>query len=86
MQAKDLGLRATVDNGNESVGKKIRRSELMKIPYTIVIGGKEIESSEVIPRIRKDMVVSDTSSSVGIEQFIKTVANEAKARVTKTSL
>src|SRR5690606_27424790 len=53
-KAKKLGLRATVDDSNESVGKKIRTAELMKIPYTVVIGAKELESGELVPRIRKD--------------------------------
>lgn len=86
VQAKELGLRLAVDNSNESVGKKIRAAELAKIPYTIVIGEKEIASSEVIPRIRKDMAVMDVSLTVGLEQFLKTVANEAKSRVLKTSI
>ncbi|MBP9821178.1 threonine--tRNA ligase, partial [Candidatus Saccharibacteria bacterium] len=38
LDAKDLGLRVSADNSNESVGKKIRAAELMKIPYTVVIG------------------------------------------------
>jgi threonyl-tRNA synthetase len=86
VQAKDLGLRLTVDNSNESVGKKIRAAELAKVPYTIVIGEKEIASNEVVPRIRKDMAVMDVSLTVGVEQFLKTVANEAKSRVLKTSI
>jgi threonyl-tRNA synthetase len=85
-QAGDLGLRLTVDNSNESVGKKIRASELMKVPYTIVVGDKEIDSGQVTPRIRKDMIVQDTVQAIGIEEFLKTVANESKARVLKTSL
>lgn len=85
-QAKKLGLRLAVDNSNESVGKKIRAAELMKVPYTVVIGQKEIESNEVVPRIRKDMAVHGEAEAVGVEQFLKTVANEAKARVHKTSL
>ena len=86
VQAKELGLRLTVDNSNESVGKKIRAAELAKVPYTIVIGEKEIASNEVVPRIRKDMAVMDVSLTVGVEQFLKTVANEAKSRVLKTSI
>lgn len=82
-----LGLRVELDNSNESVGKKIRSSELMKVPYTIVIGEKEITTSRVIPRIRKDMEVQgDEAVAVGLDEFLKTVANEAKARVHKTSL
>jgi len=85
-QAKDLGLRVTVDNDNESVGKKIRNAELMKVPYTIVVGEKEIESGKVVPRVRSDMEVKKPHDSHDIENFLKTVANEAKSRVSKTSL
>src|SRR5258708_21985566 len=49
---------ATLDNDNESVGKKIRNAELIKIPYVIVIGEKEIQTGEVLPRIRKDLEVN----------------------------
>ncbi len=85
-QAKDLGLRISVDNDNESVGKKIRNAELWKVPYTLVIGEKEIETGEVTPRIRRDMVVSETTQSRTLDEFLKTVAHEAKSRVSKTSL
>ena len=85
-KAKQLGLRVSVDNSNESVGKKIRDSQVGKVPYTIVIGEKEIESGQVTPRIRQDMTVQEGDSSLGIDEFLKTVANEAKTRVHKTSL
>lgn len=85
-QAKKLGVRTKVDNSNESVGKKIRNSELQKVPYTLVIGEKEIESGAVTPRIRSDMEVQDAHGSHKIDDFLKTVANEAKTRVSKTSL
>lgn len=85
-QAKDLGVRVYLDNDNESVGKKIRSSELMKVPYSIVIGDKEMKSKKVLPRIRKDLVVQERTTPLGIEQFFKSVANEAKARTSKTSI
>jgi threonyl-tRNA synthetase len=85
-QAEALGLRLTVDNSNESVGKKIRATEVAKVPYAVVIGQKEIESGEVVPRIRKDIAVHEGEQPVGIEQFLQTVANEAKSRAHKTSL
>jgi len=85
-QACELGLRLTVDNDNESVGKKIRNAEIMKVPYAVVIGEKEIETSELTPRIRKDLAVADQTTSYTVEEFLKTVANEAKTRVNKTSL
>lgn len=85
-QAKGLGVRLTVDNSNESVGKKIRAAEVAKVPYTIVVGEKEISSGEVVPRIRKDMAVMDVPLTIGIDEFLGTVVNEAKSRVLKTSL
>jgi threonyl-tRNA synthetase len=85
-QAQALGLRIVVDNDNESVGKKIRNAELMKVPYTVVIGQKEIETGELVPRIRKDIEVSEQHDAHTFEEFLKTVANETKTRVSKTSL
>ena len=85
-QAKSLGLRVTVDNSNESVGKKIRAAEVAKVPYTVVLGEKEINGADLMPRIRGDLVVSADAKAYTPEEFIKTVANESKSRVSKTSL
>jgi len=81
-----LGLRIVIDSDNESVGKKIRRSELMKIPYSVVIGPQETKTNKVIPRIRSDISVHDVLEPIDCDDFIKTVANEAKSRVTKSSI
>ncbi len=86
LSAKGLGLRVGVDNTAESVGKKIRTAEMAKVPYTVVIGPKEVRDGVVTPRIRKDMVVISAHPELGVDEFLKTVANEARARVTKTSL
>jgi threonyl-tRNA synthetase len=85
-QGLELGLRITADNTNESVGKKIRAAELMKVPYVVVVGQKEIETNKVTPRIRRDIVVNDTTSEYPIPNFLETVANEVKSRAAKTSL
>jgi len=85
-QAKKLGLRAVVDAENESVGKKIRSAELMKVPYTVVIGPKEVQTSEITPRIRQDMEVDVKHPPRTPYELVKTVANEAKTRIIKTSL
>jgi len=85
-QARGLGLRATIDNSNESVGKKIHDAEAMKVPYTVVIGEKEMESDRVMPRIRKDMEVLAAHPELNFDEFLKSVANEAKGRVTQSSL
>lgn len=85
-KGKELGLRVTVDNSNESVGKKIRSAEVAKVPYTVVIGEKEIASGQLVPRIRADMSVIPAHPELAVEDFLKTVANEAKSRASKTSL
>ncbi len=85
-KAKALGLRVTVDDNNESVGKKIRNAEVQKVPYTVVIGQKEIETGELTPRIRKDLVVSEEIASRTVDEFLKTVANETVSRTSRTSL
>ncbi len=84
-KAKELGLRAGIDNDNESVGKKIRNAEMIKVPYTLIIGQKEIESGEVIPRTRKDLVVQELNQAIAAQNFLESVANEAKTRVSKSS-
>jgi threonyl-tRNA synthetase len=85
-QADQLGVRLTIDNSNESVGKKIRDAEVWKVPYTLVIGEKEIAGGGITPRIRQDLVVLQVHPEMAPENFLQTVANEAKSRVSKTSL
>jgi len=84
-EALKNGLRVHVDNENESVGKKIRNAEKAKVPYMLVVGAKEIETGEVTPRIRGDLQVQEPSARP-YENFFKSVANEAKSRVSKSSL
>lgn len=85
-QAKDLGLRVTIDNAAESVGKKIRAAEIYKVPYTVVIGQKEMESGQVTPRVRKDLEAREGSEAVAIQDFLQAVWAEAKSRTSKTTL
>lgn len=85
-KAKALGLRMIIDNSNESVGKKIRASELARVPYTIVIGEKEMTEGNVLPRIRNDIAVEAEHQALSLDAFLQTVANEAKSRVSHSSL
>ena len=38
---------AEIDDRNEKIGKKIRDTELMKVPYMLVIGEKEMNDGKV---------------------------------------
>ncbi len=44
---KAIGIRATFDDANESLGKKIRSAKQAKLPYFVVIGDKEVEAKNV---------------------------------------
>jgi len=65
-------IRAFVDDRNEKIGKKIRESELKKIPFMLIVGEKEMENNEVSVRQR----AKGDLGSLSLENFIKTV-NEA---------
>ncbi|OGL63822.1 threonine--tRNA ligase [Candidatus Uhrbacteria bacterium RIFCSPHIGHO2_01_FULL_47_10] len=45
-QLTDAGIRAELDDSNEKVGKKIREAATMKVPWTIVIGQKEVDGGD----------------------------------------
>jgi threonyl-tRNA synthetase len=49
---KAEGFRASLDEHSDKLGAKIRRAELDKIPYTLVIGQKEAEANSVSVRSR----------------------------------
>lgn len=75
-----------LDNTSESVGKKIRSSEIAKVPYTVVIGEKEIENGKLKVRVREDLSINPQDQpTIAAENFVKTAANEIKTRVSKTS-
>jgi threonyl-tRNA synthetase len=78
-KAKDSGIRAELDDSNESVGKKIRDAEHMRIPYTVVIGNKEIESHQVTPRVRSDLPKLE-QETMAVDDFLAKLSNDAKSR------
>ena len=48
------GLRVQVDDDSEKLGYRIRRAEMDKIPYAVVVGGREAEARTVGVRKRKE--------------------------------
>ncbi len=51
---KNYDIRGFVDDRNEKIGKKIRESELGKIPFMLIIGEQEVEKNEVSVRQRSE--------------------------------
>jgi threonyl-tRNA synthetase len=76
-KAKAAGIRAELDDTNESVGKKIREAEVMKVPYTVVIGGKEVESGRLTPRPRSDLPEIPESS---VDELLQRLSDDSKSR------
>ena len=75
-------IRGFVDDRNEKVGKKIRESELKKIPFMLIIGEKEAENNMISVRQRGEngdlgsMSVEDFASLIG-----KTIETELAVNV-----
>jgi len=49
-ELKNYDIRASVDESNEKVGKKIREAELAKVPYMLIIGEQEQQANSVSAR------------------------------------
>lgn len=84
--ARDRGIRFHVDDSSDSLGKKIRSAEVLKVPYTLIIGEKEVRNQTVTPRIRADLEVLKMERFHGVEQFFESLQNEIKGRASKSSL
>ena len=46
-QLEEAGLSVLVDDRNEKIGRKIRDTELKRVPYMLIVGEKEAENCEV---------------------------------------
>jgi threonyl-tRNA synthetase len=75
-QLLDAGIRSEVDDRGEKVGKKIRDTELMKIPYMLVIGEKEQTENTVSVRRqgKGDM------GQCAVSEILSTLTSEIKNR------
>jgi threonyl-tRNA synthetase len=49
-QLKQAGVRVEIDDRSEKIGKKIRDTELMKVPYMLVLGEKEVTEGKLAIR------------------------------------
>ena len=65
-------IRATLDNRNETVGKKIRDSEQNKIPYMGIIGDKEIKNNSISIRA----LGGDDIGEMNIDELINFIKKE----------
>jgi len=52
-QLSALGLRVGSDDRDEKIGFKIREAEMLRVPYMLVVGGREMAADTVAVRARK---------------------------------
>lgn len=73
---KNADIRAEIDDRSEKIGKKIRDTELARIPYMLVIGEKELNENKVSVRRqgKGDVGIQDTA------EFIQEISTEIKER------
>ncbi len=73
---EDQGLRCKIDDRNEKLGYRLRESQMLKIPYTIVLGDKEKENHTITYRRYGEQ----QQITVTIEQFLQMVKEEIKTK------
>lgn len=72
----DEDIRVEYDDSKESMNKKVRQSNIMKNPYTIIIGDNERDNNLISFRKYN----SDDTISLSIEEFIIYIKKEIKKR------
>ncbi len=73
---KKADIRASIDDRNEKIGKKIRDTELMRVPYMLVVGEKEVNEKKVAVRKqgKGDLGTKDA------DELIRELVEEVKER------
>ena len=74
---RQIKVRVEIDESNEKVGYKIRKAQLEKVPYMLVIGAKEIEANAVAVRSRK----SGDMGQIQVDEFINKIQDEIKNKI-----
>lgn len=72
----DEDIRISYDDSKGQMGKKIRQSNVMKNPYTLIIGDNERDNNLI--SLRK--YGSEDTISMSIEEFIKFINIEIRRR------
>ncbi|MDR1300323.1 MAG: threonine--tRNA ligase [Candidatus Nomurabacteria bacterium] len=76
-QIKAAGIRVELDESNESVGKKIRNCENMKVPYAVVLGEKEVMGQKLPLRVRADL---GGPEELTLSKLLEKIIDESKTR------
>ena len=77
-----VGVRSTVDNRNEKIGRKIRDNELKRVPYMVIVGEKESAEGTVAMRQQG----GGDQAVMSKEDFAKRVLTEVADMLEATNL
>ena len=72
-------IRASIDDRNETIGKKIRENELKRMPFQLIVGEKEASSNSV--SVRKQG--GEDLGAMEVDQFISYIKAEIEAQLAK---
>ncbi len=79
--ARASGLRVHVDETKETVGKKIRAAQLMKSPYVVVVGDRDLDAGTFTVRDRS----GEEHQGVPFDRIVSKLAEEARTRALEQS-
>lgn len=72
----ESNIRVEVEEANETLGYKIRKAQMEKVPYMLIVGDKEVKSHTVSIRSRKE----GDKGSMMVPMFIANLIQEIKSR------
>ena len=72
-------IRASIDDRNETIGKKIRENELKRMPFQLIVGEKEVSSNSV--SVRKQG--GEDLGAMEVGQFVAYIKAEIEAQLAK---
>ena len=75
---RKLGLRVEIDSRNEKMNYKIREAQTQKIPYTIVIGDREVSDAKVSVRKYGEQNSAEEDISMFIDSVVADVKNYSR--------
>ena len=75
-EVKESDFRIKSDLRNEKIGFKIREHTMLKVPYLLIVGDKEVESNTVTVRTREGLDLG----SMSIENFIEILKQNISER------
>ncbi len=77
LKLKEAGVRVETDDSSESLGKKIRNVEMMKVPYALIVGEKEQKSRSVSVRRYQKGDEGQQKVNVFITTLLKNISDKS---------